>query len=401
MKTKPLVIGLALAALFFAILLPPEAYPDGKLAVILCGTFAFFVSIVERRIHPYYLYGGVFTFAFLILHALVVSVDVYRSLEFTTTLWGYYCLFGFFLYAGFAPLKPLAISMVALCIIVSLYGLYQYFWGFDQIYNYIFYAASEQVVKTPALERIAIRRVFSTLALPGTLWGFLVMAIPFHAALWKEGRLVRIILIASAVLLFATGFLTRSFGFLVGLFTLASAWFGLRHRRLLWNRVTATLLVAALVLSVAGGSFYAARREVIEGSNPFSLRLKNWISAWSIFAANPMGTGLNTYGVVYSRYMLPGANETQYTHNTPLQLLSELGYPVLLGSAALLLIAMRKRQRQQERELSPYLLVALSAWIVHNLIDIDVYFASVGVVGVLCSGGRRRNRNHTHEQRQD
>lgn len=382
-QTKPLVIGLALAALFFAILLPPEAYPDGKLAVILCGTFAFFVSMTERRIHPYYLYGGLGTFAFLFLHALVFSVDAYRSLEFTTTLWAYYCLFGFFLYAGFEPLKPLAVSMVVLCAIVSGYGLYQYFWGFDQVYNYIFYAASDQVVKIPALERIATKRVFSTLALPGTLWGFLVMALPFHAALWKNSRLVRALLIASAVMLFATGFLTRSFGFLVGLFTLAAAWFALRHRRLVWNRITATLVVVAILLAIAGGSFYSARRGVIEEANPFSLRLKNWISAWSIFAANPMGTGLNTYGVVYSRYMLPGANETQYTHNTPLQLLSELGYPILLASAALLLVVLRKRQREESRDLSPYLLVALSVWVVHNLIDIDVYFPSVGVVGVI------------------
>lgn len=386
MKTKPIVVGLALAALFFAILLPPEAYPDGKLAVILCATFAFFVSLTERRIHPAYLYGGLLVFGFLLLHAVLISLDTYRSFEFTSVLWAYYCLFGFFFYAGFEPFKPVAICMVVLCAIVSGYGLYQYFWGFDQLYNYIFYAASDQVVKVPALERVATRRVFSTLALPGTLWGFLVIALPFHAALWKElwkrQRLVRTALASSLAMLFAAGFLTRSFGFLVGLFTLAATWLVHRHRRIAWNRLTAILIV----LAIMGGTFYSARRGVIEGANPLSLRLKNFISAWTIFAAHPMGTGLNTYGVVYSRYMLPGANETQYTHNTPLQLLSELGYPVLIAAAVLLLLVLRARRRGEFQSFSPYLLLALSVWVVHNLIDIDVYFPSVGVVGVILAG---------------
>ena len=383
MKTKPIVAALGLATLFFAILLPPEAYPDGKLAVILCSTFSFFISVREHRIRPSYLYGGALCFGFLLLHALLISVDTYRSLEFTTVLWAYYCLFGFFLHAGFEPLKPLAICMVTLSVIVSAYGLYQYFWGFDQLYNYIFYAASDQVVKIPALERVASKRVFSTLALPGTLWGFLVIAIPFHLALWNESwrsaKVIRAALAASAILLLATGFLTRSFGFLVGLFTLAAAWLVLRHRRLAWNRLTAILIV----LVIAGGAFYSARRGVIESANPLSLRMKNWISAWTIFAEHPMGTGLNTYGVVYSRYMLPGGNETQYTHNTALQLLSELGYPVVIAAAVLLLAALRARRAGRFQDLSVYLLLALSVWVVHNLIDIDVYFPSVGVLGAI------------------
>jgi tetratricopeptide (TPR) repeat protein len=386
MKNKPIFAALALAALFFAILLPPEAYGDGKLAVILCGSFAFFASLSERRISPAYIYGGVLGFAYLLFHALFISMDVYRSLEFTSVIWAYYCLFGFFRYADFDPAKPFAVCMVALCLIVSGYGLYQYFWGFDQLYNYVFYAASDQVLKVPALTRIAAKRVSSTLALPGTLWGFLVIALPLHVALWKEqwkrANLVRAILIASCAMLLLTGFLTRSFGFLVGLFTLAAVWGVRKYRRFAWNKLAAVLII----LAILGGMFYSARRSVIESSNPMSLRFKNWISAWSIFSANPMGSGLNTYGVLYSRYMLPNSNETQYTHNTALQLLAELGYPALIAAAVLVLLAVRAKRRGDFKSVSPYLLAALSVWIAHNLIDIDVYFPSVGVVGAVLLG---------------
>src|SRR4029434_2070223 len=129
--------------------------PDGKLAVILCATFTFFISLYERRVHPAYLRGGLAVFALLIGHSIFVSVDAYRSLEFISVLWGYYCLFGFFFYAGFDPLKPVAICMVILSAIVSGYGIYQYFWGFNQLYNYIFYAAWKQKVKVARREFVS------------------------------------------------------------------------------------------------------------------------------------------------------------------------------------------------------------------------------------------------------
>lgn len=381
MKPKIAVTVLAFAALFFAILLPPEAYPDGKLAVILCSTFAFFVSVAEGRISRAFINGGLALFGFLLFHSVFISVDLYRSLEMMSVIWAYYCLFGFFLHAGFEPTKPLAICMVLLCAIVSGYGLYQYFWGFDQLYNYITYAGSNQVVKVPALQTIATGRVFSTLALPGTLWGFLAIALPFHAFLWQDNRLVRVLLSLSAAMLFVTGLLTRSFGFLVGLFLLAAAYLFIHHRRLVWR-----LAPVAIVLVLVGGAFYSLRRGGIESANPAFLRAKNWITAWTIFAAHPMGTGLNTYGVMYPKYMLPGANETQYAHNTPLQLLSELGYPVLIAGAALLLLTLNAWRKRSHQKISPFVALALLVWSAHNLIDINVYFGSLGVVGAVLLG---------------
>jgi len=384
MKPKPIVCGLAFASLFFAILLPPEAFPDGKMAVLLCATFAFFIQVSERRVDRRYLTGGLIVFAILVFHSLILSVDSYRSIEFTTTVWTYYCLAGFFLYAGFDPVMPLSISMVALAIIVSAYGLYQYFWGFQQLTRLIAYSGSNEIVKVPLLDRVATHRVFSTLALPGTLWGFLVMAIPFHAALWQRKPVVKALVVVSMVMLLATGFLTRSFGFLLGLLVMTLLWLFLYHRRVLWNRIS----VVMAVLGVVGAVFYSARRGVIEGSNPVVLRFANWISAWSIFSMHPLGTGLNTYGVMYPRYMLSGANETQYTHNTLLQLLSELGYfGIAFAVLAILYVAKKwsegARLRIAGREC---VLIALGVWFIHNLVDIDVYFASVGTVGAVLIG---------------
>jgi tetratricopeptide (TPR) repeat protein len=153
----------------------------------------------------------------------------------------------------------------------------------------------------------------------------------------------------------------------------------LKRRSAVWNK----LAVALAVLAIAAGGFYSARRDVIESSNPAALRAKNWVSAAAMFIDNPMGTGLNNYGVMYSKYMLADANETQNAHNTALQLLSELGISFALAGAVFAFILLRDRNRQRRDPASMYVLLALIVWVVHNMIDIDVYFPSVGVAGVV------------------
>jgi tetratricopeptide (TPR) repeat protein len=386
-----LIAGLALATLFFAVLLPPEAYPNGRFIVVLCSTFVFLANLVERKIPPRYAWIGLGLFGLAVVHSLLVSVDAHRSIEFVAMLWAYYCLLGFFVYAGFEPIRPVAAAIIALSIMVSGYAVYQYFWGFGELYDFIFYSSSDQVFKTPALSRIADQRVFSTFALPGTLWGFLVVALPFHAALWGRNRYLNGLLGLSAALALAAGFLTRSFGFLLGLLTLAAVWTLWRHRRVVWNRFAAV----AVLLLLAAGTFYAVRREVIASSNPLSLRFMNWVSAWSIFADNPLGAGFNTYGVMYPRYILPGANESQYAHNTPLQLLAEGGYPLVAAAVGLLLLGTRNWTRERLRTLPPFVAAAVAAWLVHNLIDINVYFPSIGIVGAVLAGALFHRRSAT------
>ncbi len=49
MKNKPIVSLLALSTLFFAMILPPEAYPNGKMAVVISATFVFLIALSEAQ----------------------------------------------------------------------------------------------------------------------------------------------------------------------------------------------------------------------------------------------------------------------------------------------------------------------------------------------------------------
>jgi len=69
-----------------------------------------------------------------------------------------------------------------------------------------------------------------------------------------------------------------------------------------------------------------------------------------------------------------------------LQLLSELGYPVVIAGAALLLLALREARRGSYQRFSQHIGLALIVWAFHNLIDINVYFPSLGIIGAVLIG---------------
>ena len=366
-----------LGALIAVVLAPPEAFGSGRMILILASSSAFLILVLKGEVPAGFLIAGFAGAAFLAWHSVWISVDFYRSVEFLGLAWAYYCLFGSIVYSPYDSRPQTIAVLVLLAAGVSAFAIYQFFWGMEHMYSYVFYSGSADAVRIPMLERIASARVYSTFALPGTLWGFLLLALPLHATLWRPGRpLPNLALVGSAGMLLVGAVFTRSYGVALGLLVLALGWMFMRSGSRRWRQAIVVIVLAALL----GGGIYSARPGTY---NPFSLRLQNWLSGWEIFASHPLGSGLNTYAVLYLQHQQPGANETQFAHNTPIQLLSELGIFALLGTLALGLYITRHRKtlfRAWGRR--PHLVLALLVWSVHNLIDINVYFASIGTVGV-------------------
>ena len=85
---------LGLAAMAGAILAPPEVFGSGRMILILGSTFALLILSLDGKISSRFLWIGVGGTLFLVWHSFWISIDVYRSLEFSEILWSYYCLFG-------------------------------------------------------------------------------------------------------------------------------------------------------------------------------------------------------------------------------------------------------------------------------------------------------------------
>lgn len=371
---------LAVATLIAVIVQPPEAYGTGRMLLVVGSTFAFLVNVLGPGVPPRYLAGGLVGMILLIAHSLWISEDVYRSLEFLTLAWSYYCLFGALYFARRDLRTTTAATLVLGGTVVAGYGLYQYFFGLEQLYNFVLYSGAEEAVRVPILGRVASGRVFSTFALPGTLWAFTILTLPLHFLLWAPGlRWRNSALALNAAAIVAVTLLTQSIGAAFGFFALGLAWWATRDGM----RVSRAFLGKAALLGLpamgAGITIYLMRTA---SHNPVRLRLENWLSAWEMWVSHPLGSGLNTYGVLYLQHQQLGSNETQFAHNTPVQLLGELGViGLILGAAAVTWLAARSSIWTDPTRERRFFLVALLVWGAHNLIDINVYFGSVGAVG--------------------
>ena len=346
--------------------------------LIVGSTFAFLILAAEGRIGALYMGGGLGALTLLTAHSLWISQDSFRSIESGSIVWAYYCLFGFFFFYDRDLRRPVALTLVLLATGVSVYGVYQYIFGLDQMYNLVLTSGADEAVRVPILELFETQRIFSTFALPGTLWGFLILTLPLHALFWRRGhRLANTAIVANIALILGVALLTKSFGLVAGLFFLGIGWLFTSSGRALIKK---SVLVALLMLPVAVG-ILATR---VTTYNPVSLRLQNWMSAWEMFVSHPWGAGLNTYAVLYLQHQQLGANETQFAHNTPIQLLAEFGVLALAaGAVGLYWGASRLRRPFDFSTERRAILLALTVWGTHNLIDINVYFASLGTIGVV------------------
>jgi hypothetical protein len=361
---------------------PPEAFGSGRMLLVVLSTFAFLLLAVEGTIPRRYLSGGAVAMAALLAHSIWLSVDPYRSIEFLGLAWAYYCLFGACRYARNDLARPAAVVLVLTASAVAFHAIYQYLWGFGNLAEIIEASTASDTFRSGVLGHLSSQRVFATFALPGTLWGFLILTIPLHAAVWSDaGRRVRALLTVNLALILAASALTQSYGFVLGLLVAGGAWALTSPGRPSLPKAAIAISIAAPVAGGLAAALYLAR---VATHNPLWLRLQNWASGWDMLLAYPWGAGLNTYGVLYPQFQQPGANETQFAHNTPIQLVAEMGLAGLLFVGLLGLALVRKAGRAgMPAGIERYLLAALAVWGVHNLMDINVYFGSVGAVGVL------------------
>lgn len=251
-------------------------------------------------------------------------------------------------------------------------------------------------------------RVFSRFALPSQLAAYLLMLLPLNLCLLLRERLMGLKLFWGAVGLLngIIFFYTKSFGAwlsLIGLVVIGGYLFISGKRAISWRTVfegSVLLFFGSWALLYLIGTLRGQYLWDLQGNNPLWYRFLNWQTAIRIFGAQPfLGTGFFTFGKMYPHYMLPGANESQYAHNSYLQVGAELGLIGLVMAGWLVgrwwaavmprLTTLRRthvRTPASENQDAAYFggscFFGGLAFLFHNLIDFDFYVFPLGVLGV-------------------
>lgn len=200
----------------------------------------------------------------------------------------------------------------------SLMGLYQRFFGFEELALHLPKLLNDDLkIFTAAAYN---QRAFGPLTTSGALGALLILFIPvaFTQAYVHKG--LQRLLFAGLTLVLAGGlFATQSVG----------AWACLTLAALListWRR-SRTWLLIVLVAGTAGILVLLSHRGLQSWLlASFSMRLELWKSAWSLFLQHPFfGTGSGTFAESYQRAGYSLNTGSRFAHNIPLQLLVETG----------------------------------------------------------------------------
>ena len=310
----------------------------------------------------------------------------------------------------------IGLTVVILGFLTSLYGLYQYLWGFQGLIDTIEGAEalppSLSLLVGDIIGRLEGGRVFATFLLPSHFAAFLGISIPLTGAFLALVRKVWIKCLwgmALGVQIF-TLYLTKSFSGWLSLI-LACGCFVFIYlgyvKRVKTRYLIASLggLILLLALIFAGLSLQRPDNPFASiANNPMVLRILNWGTTIEMIRDAPLlGKGLATFGFIYPSYQKPGVNIIHHSHNTYLQLGVEMG---IIGTIVFLWFACwwlwrtaRVFKESKDKNLKIWtgsLMMAGLVFFIHHAFDFEFYLPSVTLAGfavlALAIGAQKKDK---------
>ncbi|MBV8081209.1 MAG: O-antigen ligase family protein [Actinobacteria bacterium] len=158
------------------------------------------------------------------------------------------------------------------------------------------------------------------------------------------------------------------------------------------------VVVAAIALGVAAAHAHTWWKEFRSPATPELTNAQSrfvqagsnhrwvwWQEAWHGFVHHPFaGTGAGTFGLTNLRYRTSVVDSATEPHDLPVQFLSETGVVGLVLLAAALLVPIALARRRSDAEVA--LALALPAYVLHSLLDIDWDFLAVTGPVLLVAG---------------
>ncbi len=396
-----------ISSLLFVILFAPHIFfwsPTLQISLLIWALFLWFYRAVTTG--HLNLRKAAFPLPLMVFLTLAIlytfhSIDYAVSRDFLFCLISYSVIF--FLVVQIPSLKEarwIALTVVILGVLASLYGLYQYFWGFKGLVDRIKMATTLPASIAPFADEIISRleggRIFSTFLLPSHFAAFLGVTIPLSSifVLTNKGWRRYLFGLAVAVQDFAL-YLTKSFSGWLSLI-LACACFVLiylgyiKHVKTRYLAYSLGGLVLVLVLIFVALSLQRPDNPLASvRNNPLVLRALNWGTTIEMIRDNPwIGKGLDTFGFIYPAYEAGGVNIVHHAHNTYLQLGVEMG---IIGTIVFVWFAcwwfwrtVRIFKETKDKKLRVWMgavMIAGMAFFIHHAFDFEFYLPSVTLAG--------------------
>ena len=320
------------SGIFIAVALAPFLNTTYNIAIAVTCILSFVARMLFKKdLHisktPFSI--ATFVFALIILFNIFISMSPVGS----TLVIVVYIVF-MLLYFVLASLIKGKQQLVAICsvlvftgFVISLYGIYQYFWGVPTNYAW---------VDKKMFSNVSVR-VYSVFSNPNVLGEYLVLIIPIAVGMLfvRKDKLEKVIYTGMSLVMLTCLLLTLSRGAWLGMLVALGIFVFLKDKRLIVLGVTA-LLTLPFILPPSVISRFSSIGNLKESSSAY--RYSVWLGSIGVikdFWIAGIGVGTKAFELIYPGYSVAGASFALHSHNFYLQLMIETG---VVGFVVFLLV---------------------------------------------------------------
>jgi len=249
-------------------------------------------------------------------------------------------------------------------LIISLLAIYQYFFGFKQLLNYI---VREKITDPFVLDYVERKRVFFPFVTPNTLAGYFALIIPLVLIIQDKSRWLVLSTISFALLL------TKSLGAFLSIFLTLIIYSylegKLKRKRILF--IISLSIIFAFLFIIRS----ATQKQHFRPIFSTVMRINYWKDTLNIIKASPLtGVGLGNFNLMQSRY----------THNSYFQIWAEMGIlgivSILWFITAVFKSALKNMKDSVHKNITASLVSANSVFLIHNFVDFTFFLPEVALI---------------------
>lgn len=386
------IILLLFLTLISSIIYPPYRNIHAGIIYVFFISFSVFLFILKHKFSSETIYNETpidnLLFLLFIWYILstIFATNKYNSLNATVAFSA--LLAFYYLIHNYAKIyyKNFLWILFVVATTLSIYGLYQFFYGFNITLNYLKINPIEN--STDIINRLKSNRIFSTFIYPNTFAGFLIMIIPIVIGFIKNEKKYRMFLVPMLLLFIFSLLLTKSIGAFISLILSITITFLLISDKSIKNfkifLLYCLLLIAMMFIFVIKDRGLHNVISNLSGRYSSITKMLHISSNYLLFGAGP-----GNFEKVYNIANINKSGYLKYAHNIIMQTIIELGIP---GLIILLMIVFSQYKiilknffflkTPQSKIFITSLIISISAFIIHNLIDFDIYNFELALIFV-------------------
>ena len=282
--------------------------------------------------------------------------------------------------------KYLIYTLFFTCFVLGIYGIYQYYWGFEITKKFVF-SHKELLEKLPPtfLERLESNRIFSRFIYPNVYASFLLTVLPLsYFTTFEKNFYIKFFSWVVFFIAFYNLILTGSIG---GLFVFIFVFhiivlFLIFPEKIFIRTLPIFFIIEIFIITIA------YKVGIFPHIHSFIDRLLYWKSSIYVFKEKPLlGVGPENFRFLYLKYKLPQSMEAKHAHSLFFETLTENGIlGVILLFSFLFLVPYRVFKNGKENFYLYGIGFSFLSLFLHNMIDFDFVDPSSSFLFFLLAG---------------